>query len=276
MSTYRVVPVSSISAPAEPLRHAIERGPLDELAASIAQVGLLEPLIVKAAPNGYEVLAGHRRLLACRQAGLVQVAVMIRDDDAEMQAAVMMAENLHRADLTPIEEARAIVKAREVLGLSIDQVATRCNRSEAWVRGRIDLLSWPSFALDAIAEGRASVSALKPLMDVDNEVERDRLLGCAIEAGATSAVTRTWALQAAGMASDSPETMGGRTRALLPLNNVTVSMPCWSCRDQRDAMSLAVVRICRGCIEDVERQISERGAVVGAPPAPREAEPSTE
>jgi ParB family transcriptional regulator, chromosome partitioning protein len=262
MSTYRVVPVSSISAPQAPLRHAIERGSLDELAASIAQVGVIEPLVVKAAPNGYEVVAGHRRLLAARQCGVATVPVIIRDDDADTARAVMLAENLHRQDLTPVEEARAIVQARDGLGKSIGQIAEMCNRSEAWVRGRIDLLTWPPFALEALVSGNATVSSLRPLMDIENEAERNRLLEVAITSGATSAVTRTWAQQAAGMASMSPETMGARSQLLAPLNSVTVSMPCWSCRVPHDAIGLAVVRICRECVEEVEQQAlrAARGA----------------
>jgi len=264
MTTYRVVALSSVSAPVEPLRHAIERGSLEELASSIQQVGLLQPLTVKTAPNGYEVKAGHRRLLASRMAGLATIPVMIRDDESAVEAAVMLVENLQRADLSPIEEARAILKMRDVLGRSIDQIATSLSRSEAWVRGRLELLTWPALALEAIADGRASVTSLRPLLEIENIVERDRLLGCAIDAGATSAVTRAWAQQANGQFSDGAESMSGRSRALLPLGNVQVLMRCYSCREQKDAFSLGVLRVCRPCIEELENAATAVGAVVGA------------
>lgn len=264
MSTYREIPLSSISAPQNPLRHAIDRQALDELAQSIAAIGMVQPLVVKPAPNGYEVVAGHRRLLAARQVGLAVVPAIVRDGDADATSAVMWAENLARQDLTPVEEARMIRYAIDHDGKSIDQVAERSNRSTAWVRGRLDLLTWPAFALEAVATGQATVAALKPLLDIENETERDRLLGIAISSGATAAVTRGWALQAAGMASDSPETMGARSQLIAPLNSVTVRMPCWGCRAEYDAVALAVVRICRQCIEDVQAQAN---AISQAPSA---------
>jgi len=259
MSGYRIVPVSACSAPEAPLRHAMERGPLDELARSIREVGLIQPLTVKTIPNGYEVTAGHRRLLACRMAGLPTLAVIVRDDPSEVEAAVMLCENMQRADLSPVEEARAIQKMRDVLGRTIEQIAMGCSRSEAWVRQRLDLLAWPAFALEALGDGRSSVAALRPLMEIENELERDRLIACAIDAGATGAVTRTWAMQAQGLASDSPETMGSRSRALLPLGGVQVFMPCYSCREPREAFGLEVVRICRPCLEDLENEVRRQG-----------------
>jgi ParB/RepB/Spo0J family partition protein len=264
MSTFRVVPLSSLSAPEAPLRHAMERESLDDLCRSIATLGLLQPITVKEAPNGYEVVAGHRRLLACRAVGLAEVPVMLRQDDAATQAQVMLAENLERVDLNPVEEARTLQRGRDVLGLSIEELSRRANRSEAWVRGRLELLVWPAFALEALASGVSSVAALKPLMEIDNEVERDRLLVCAIDAGATAAVTRGWAAQALGFASASPETLSGRSAALVGLNDVAVHMPCFACRVPQDAFKLQVLRVCRPCIDAFESVAAQPPEATGA------------
>lgn len=219
----------------------------------MAAVGLIQPIVVKEAASGFEVVAGHRRLLACRLVGLAQVPIIVRSDDAATSAEVMLAENLQRVDLNPVEEARALQRGRDELGLSIEDLAKRAKRSDAWVRGRLDLLLWPSFVLEALVSGSANVTALRPLMEIENQVERNRLLECAISAGATAQVTRTWAAQAQGMASTSPETMGANARTMLPIGDVVVSMPCWSCKQPKPALSLDVVRICRPCVQDVER-----------------------
>lgn len=264
MSTYRVVPLSSLSAPEAPLRHAMERESLDELARSIAAVGVIQPLTVKQSVNGYEVVAGHRRLLACRAVGLSEVPVIVRADDDVTQVQVMLAENLERQNLNPVEEARTLQRGRDVLGLKIEELAQRSNRSEAWVRGRLDLLTWPMFALEALASGVASVAALRPLMEITNEVERDRLLICAIDAGATAAVTRQWASQALGFASASPDGLSGRDAALVGLNDVTVHMPCFVCRAPHDGFTLQVLRVCRPCIETLESVAAEPPSATGA------------
>lgn len=252
MSTFRVVPLSSLSAPEAPLRHAIERGPVEELARSIASVGLLQPLTVRATDQGYEVVAGHRRLLALRLVGLSEVPVIVRDDDEASRVEVMLAENLERRDLNPVEEARALQRARDLLGMSIDELARRSNRSEAWVRQRLELLSWPAVALEAVSEGRVKVAVLRPLMEIEDERERDRLVACAIDSGATSAVTLVWAQQARGLPSGSPELLSGRSAALLGVGDVVVHMPCYSCREPRDAFSLQVLRVCRACLAELE------------------------
>jgi ParB family chromosome partitioning protein len=233
----------------------MERGALEELARSIATMGLIQPLTVKPTPAGYEVVAGHRRLLALRMSGIAECAVMILDGDSEQQAAVMLVENIQRADLTPVEEARSLSKMQGLLGMSISECAEALSRSEAWVRGRLDLLTWPTIALEALADRRSSCAALRPLMDIENEVERNRLLACAIDAGATAELTRTWARQAQGYATDSPEVMGSRSRAMLAIGDVVVSMPCFSCRQARDAFSLQVVRICQPCLDELESAV---------------------
>lgn len=168
MSRSLVVHLSSISAPESPLRRAIESGGIEELTQSIRQLGLLNPLTVKKQPVGWEVVAGHRRLLACRMAPLDMVPIMVVETDAVTAAAVSLAENAIREDLTPVEEAHALREWREVLGLSVVEIAGKLGKSEAWVRGRLDLLLWPDRALAAVAAGRAAVSALRPLMDLDD------------------------------------------------------------------------------------------------------------
>lgn len=241
----------------------MERGSLEELAVSIRRLGLLQPISVKRVVNGFEVVAGHRRLLACRMAPLEMVPVAIRDDDADTTRAVMLVENLQRSDLSPIEEATAIKHMRDVMGRSVAQIAEGLARSEAWVRGRLDLLDWPAFALEALAEERVSVAALRPLMDIENASERDRLIQCAIDGGASQAVTRSWAAQAQGMAAQNPDTMGSRAQAMMPLGDVVVNMPCFACREQRSAFDLQIVRICRPCL--VELDAAANGAGNGSP-----------
>jgi ParB/RepB/Spo0J family partition protein len=265
MPIFQTVPLSSISAPEAPLRHAVERGSLDELAHSIATLGLLQPITVKRTVGGFEVVAGHRRLLACRMAALALVPVSIREDDSETTRAVMLVENLQRSDLTPVEEATAIKAMRDHMGRTVAQIAEGLSRSEAWVRGRIELLDWPPFALEAITAERVSVAALKPLMEIENVVERDRLIGCAIDGGASASVTRLWAAQAQGMASQNPDTMGVRAQAMIPLGDVVVNMPCFCCRESRSAFDLQVVRICRPCL--VELDAAAASAANGSPAA---------
>ena len=278
MSEFVEVPLSSICAPEAPMRLAMDRGGVEELTLSIRALGLLEPLVCKRVARGFEVLAGHRRLLACRMAPLEVVPCMVVDGDVEFQRAVMLAENVTRADLSPVEEAHAVRAMRDVLGLSLRVVAEKLGKSEAWVRGRLDLLTWPALALAAVAAGRAHVSSLRPLLDIEDEVERDRLLGCAIDSGATASVTRQWAAGVMGVAGDGLEDARGVTRALLPLAEYVVHMPCFVCRVTQPAPDLRVVRVCDGCLVEIgvaaAAQVDGRGVVEPAGPAQAACDPS--
>lgn len=271
MPIFQTVPLSSISAPEAPLRHAIERGPVEELAHSIATLGLLQPITVKRTVGGFEVVAGHRRFLACRLAGLAMAPVSILDEGETRTEAVMLVENIQRQDLTPVEEARAVRAMKVEMGRTVAQIAEACSRSEAWVRGRLELLDWPAFALEAVTEERVSVAALRPLMAIENAGERDRLIQCAIDGGASENVTRSWAAQAQGMAAQNPDTMGSKAAAILPLGDVLVNMPCFSCREPRSAFDLQVVRICRECLVELDQAGNGAGSgspASGSPPPP--------
>jgi len=267
MSEYVEVRVSLISAPEAPLRLAMASGGIDELTASIRSLGLLQPLVVKRAPHGYEVIAGHRRLLACRMAPLEVVPVMVVESAAEVEQSIMLAENVTRLDLSPVEEAHAIRRMAAVLGLSVRAIADKLGKSEAWVRGRLELLTWPDAALRAVAEGRAAVSALRPLLEIGDVVERDRLLECAISSGATAAVTRQWVAGVLGQPGESLDGASAAARAVLPLGEYMVHMPCFSCREVRPAVDLRVVRICDPCLDEVGTAAEALAAATPAAPA---------
>jgi ParB family chromosome partitioning protein len=253
MPEFLVVPISSLSAPEAPLRMAMDRPGLEELTLSIRQVGLLQPLVVMKREHGYEVKAGHRRLLACRMAPLERVPIYVFTGDAEFEAAVMLAENIQRRDLSPIEEAQSLRTMRETLGLSVADCAQRCAKSDAWVRGRLDLLSWPLAAVEALGRDAISVSALAPLMEITEEAERDRLIRCAVEGGATAAVTRSWVASMRGEIAEGMEGHGARAQASMRIADVVVSMPCYVCEEVQPAIDLRIVRVCDRCVADLER-----------------------
>jgi len=253
MPEFLVVPISSLSAPEAPLRMAMDRPGLEELTLSIRQVGLLQPLVVVKREHGYEVIAGHRRLLACRMAPLERVPIYVVSGSAEFEAAARLAENIQRRDLSSVEEAQSLRTMRDTLGLSVAECAERCGKSDAWVRGRLDLLAWPLAAVEALGRDAISVAALRPLMDVTDEAERDRLIRCAVEGGATEAVTRSWAASMRGEIAEGVEGHGVRAQASMRMADVVVSMPCYVCEAVQPAVDLRIVRVCDGCVADLER-----------------------
>ena len=163
-----LLPIDSITPnPLNP-RKCFDEEKLQELAQSIKEVGLLQPLVVESTgPGNYLLLAGERRLKACNLIGLDHVPVIVRDRDADLesgsQVALMLIENLQREDLDPIEEARAFAELTKEHGWTQTDLAAKIGVSQSHIANRIRLLNLPETAQEAISEGKLTASAGKEL-----------------------------------------------------------------------------------------------------------------
>jgi len=145
-------------------RQRMDPGALEELASSIRQHGLLEPLLVARAEAGYTLIAGERRWRAARMAGLASVPALVRDASAESTLELALVENLQRADLTPLEEANAYRLLVDEFGLTQEQVAGRVGRSRVSVTNRLRLLSLPPRARELLSEGSITEGHARALL----------------------------------------------------------------------------------------------------------------
>jgi ParB family chromosome partitioning protein len=152
----RQVPVDAIRPnPLQPRRH-FDPDALAELAESIRTHGVLQPLVVRTVENGYELVAGERRLRAAKLAGLATVPALVRDFEGSERLEVALTENLARADLSPVESARALALLVEDLGCPKAEVARRVGRSRSSVANLIRLLELPDEVLAMIDRGDLS------------------------------------------------------------------------------------------------------------------------
>jgi ParB family chromosome partitioning protein len=148
------VPVSAITRnPLQP-RTILEEDALAELAASIREHGLIQPLIVtQEGPESYQLIAGERRLEAARRAGLATVPVLVKEATPQQMLELALVENIQRADLNPLEEASAYRQLVDEFGLTQEQVAERVGKSRVTVTNTIRLLRLPSEVKQALASG---------------------------------------------------------------------------------------------------------------------------
>jgi ParB family chromosome partitioning protein len=147
----RVSPAEIRPNPDQPRRH-FDEAALETLAASIRQRGLLQPLLVRRVPNGYELIAGERRLRAAQRAGLESVPVVVREADPQERLELALIENLQRENLTALEEAEAYRHLIDVHGLTQEQVAQAVGKSRPAVANALRLLALPE-AVKAQLEG---------------------------------------------------------------------------------------------------------------------------
>jgi len=160
-----LVPIERVVAGRGQPRRKFNEEHLDELAASIRENGILQPLVVIANGGSYELIAGERRLRAAARAGLEKVPVVIRDDvsDSEMLELALV-ENLQREDLGPLERARAYERLIETHGLLQEDIARKVGKSRVAIANTLRLLGLPQPVLDAIEQNLLSEGHARPLL----------------------------------------------------------------------------------------------------------------
>jgi len=161
-----------------PARNALrsEMGSLDELAASIAEKGLLEPIVVRFAPGGFEVVAGNRRLEACKMLGMRSIPCHVVDLDDREAFEVSLVENIQHETMNPIDEARAFKKYADNFGYGgITQLAEKIGKSQAYISNRIRLLALPKGVRDDVIRRRISPSVAQELVALGDE-EADEIV----------------------------------------------------------------------------------------------------
>ena len=150
-------------------RRQFDEASLDELAASIAARGMIQPVIVTAlAGGGYRLVAGERRWRAAQKAQLHEIPALIRDLDQREVTALALIENLQRQDLNPIEEARAYHGLAEGEGLTQAEIAKLVDKSRSHVANLQRLLTLPTLVIELVEEGRLSMGHARALIGCDD------------------------------------------------------------------------------------------------------------
>lgn len=169
-SPYRLLPLPEIDADPDQPRRAFATEPLAELAASIKEYGVLSPILVRITAGGtYRVIAGERRLRACKLLGLETIPAIIDADDSADQStlAKQLVENLQRQDLAPLERAQAMAHLRDKHTWSVREIARRLGSSKSLVQRSLDLLLLPDDLQAAILQGlpETKISLLAEVKD---------------------------------------------------------------------------------------------------------------
>jgi len=164
MSGYQMVPIEQVRPnPLQP-RRSFDEETLAGLADSIRELGILQPLLVRPADDGFELIAGERRLRAAKRASLTAVPVVVRpvEDVASLEQALV--ENLHRQDLNPLEEAAAYQQLVDDFGYTQEQVAQRVGRSRAAVANLLRLFQLPPSVQKLVSENLVTAGHAKALL----------------------------------------------------------------------------------------------------------------
>ena len=178
-ATFAEIPVSSIQPNARQPRSVFDEEQLDELVASIREVGVLQPVVVRPAGDGYELIMGERRWRATQAAGLETIPAIIRQtDDGDMLRDALL-ENLHRAQLNPLEEAAAYQQLLDDFGCTQEELAGRIHRSRPQISNTLRLLKLPPLVQRRVAAGVLSAGHARALLGLPDAAASSRGLSCA-------------------------------------------------------------------------------------------------
>ena len=159
----REIPLEQVRPNRHQPRAAFDPESLSELAASITRHGVLQPIVVSGDRDGYELVAGHRRVLAARLAGKTTIPAVIRDEVGD-RLELALVENLQRSDLNAIETARAYKLLMETYDLTQEQLAERLGKSRSAVANTLRALTAPQALQDAVVDGKIGEGHLRALL----------------------------------------------------------------------------------------------------------------
>lgn len=167
----RVLPIETIAPNPEQPRRSFDDAALEELAASVRERGILQPLIVRPRANGaatHEIVAGERRWRAAQRAQLHEVPVIVSELDDTEAIEIAIVENIQRADLSPVEEARGYRQLIERFGHTQDQLARSLGKSRSHIANFMRLLSLPEEVLGHLETGKLSAGHARALVTADD------------------------------------------------------------------------------------------------------------
>ena len=150
-------------------RRLFDESKIEELAASVREKGVIQPLLVRRGEDGYELIAGERRLRAAARAGLKEVPVVVREAEDVESLQLALIENLQREDLNPIEEATAYRRLQGGFGWGQEEIAVRVGRSRPAVANSMRLLSLPREIQDEVARGKLPAGQARALLGLERE-----------------------------------------------------------------------------------------------------------
>jgi ParB family chromosome partitioning protein len=208
---YREIDVNDVVPnPYQPREH-FDEGTLAELTASIVEVGVIQPIVVrKNDDGGYELIAGERRLRAAKRANLLSIPALVRgvDDLVSLETAVV--ENLHRQDLNALEEAAAYQQLIEDFNLTQDEIATRVGRSRSAVANTVRLLQLPPSVQRLVIEDQLTAGHARALLSTPDRAAQERLAKQIVAEGLTVRQTEDLLKDGDGGDEAEPETEPSR------------------------------------------------------------------
>jgi len=249
------VDLKQIDEPKSMARLDINAEAVTELAQSISEIGLLQPIVLREDGQRYEIIAGHRRYLAHKQLEVTTIKSIVKtmsDQDAIIARA---SENLARVDLTPMEEATIYSDLVNVHEMTLEQIGQKMGKTPGTIKRRLDLLKMPPALQQAVHKGQISMSAAEELWPISNMTDLEYYLLFAIENGCTKEVARGWCKQWKDTQRHqaNPSEEGGGASS--PYEPRPYYVPCDICNGPEEMEKMVRMAICPACYKTIKENM---------------------
>lgn len=162
-------------------RKSFDENKLEELAVSIKEHGLIQPIILRKAQKGYEIVAGERRWRACRKAGIKEIPCIIKELSDEQNMLLAIIENMQREDLNPIEEAEGLNQMITTFGMTQEQVSKSVGKSRPYITNALRLLKLPESVREMVSNGKLSTGHARAIAGISETEKQIRIAEYAVE-----------------------------------------------------------------------------------------------
>lgn len=181
--TVKYIKTFDIMPNANQPRKTFDEEKIQDLANSIIEHGVIQPIVLRKKDNGYEIVAGERRWRAAIKAGLSEVPCLIRELDDEQNMLLAIIENMQREDLNPIEEAEGLNQMIVTYGMTQEQVSKSVGKSRPYITNSLRLLKLPEYVLELISSGKISAAHGRTVITIDEEEARKNLCSRIVKEG---------------------------------------------------------------------------------------------
>lgn len=253
--TVRDISLDLIDEPKEILRIEIDPGELEDLARSISEIGLMQPILIAVDGERFELVFGHRRYLASKKLGLSSIRAIIRVMTQTEIGVARATENITRSDLTPLEEAVTYSNLIKRYGLTLEQVAQKIGKTAGTIKRRMDLLKMPPQLQKAVHSTSISMSVAEELWTIADQADLEYYLSFAVDGGCTKEVARTWAKEWKDKKrrAETPGVEGSQSYA--PTEPRPVYVSCDLCSGPMEIGQEAVLRLCPDCYKTIKQNM---------------------
>ena len=259
MGMGRLIKLDEIDQPKKVIREKIDLERIEELATSIKELGLINDINLKKVGERYEIVAGHRRYLAHEKLGLKEIRATIEERTEEETEEIKIAENIMREDLNPIELANVLLYMQNKLKTPVPRIAKRLGKTVRWVEQKTKLLKLPPELIQALRDRLINEKVAKELENIDEEIERKRLLTYAIANGATWIVVNEWVRNYMINRGMQEQIVNEEMRQAEIQQRTVVKVKCMLCGEEAEITEMRYEPCHRECYYELMYEIQKRG-----------------